>query len=332
MSGEVGRARIGNIVMRVRGYKVDNRNVVALILLTVSCVMLFFGWGDYYPQRSFHEFWNLGHVGIFFLLTYLLLSNSKKFRGFSFYLQFISAVIVALLLGVLIEWLQTHFGRSASVSDVILDLTGAMLAVALCSPASMTLAKSRRYFIRITVIMAFMIQTYGLFRALTDEAIARWQFPVLSNFETPLELDRWAGDLPLAIEYAVVKQGKASLKVSLSTELYTGVRLQYLYPNWEGYTKLLISVYSTLMIPVKLQIRVHDLQHVVNSFPYHDRYRGEVTMKPGWNNYVIPIESIIHAPKTHVMDIHSMNEIMIFFPRKLHRPGVMYIDEVRLAK
>lgn len=318
--------------MRVRGYRVDIRHVMVLILLTVSCAMLFFGSGDYYPQRSFREFWNLGHVGIFFLLTYLLLHNSKKFWKFSFYLQFISAVIVALLLGILIEWLQPYFGRSASVRDVVLDLTGAMLAVALLSPAGMKLAKLKRYSIRIAVIMVFMIQTYGLFRALTDESIARWQFPVLSNFVTPLELDRWEGDLPLAIEYGVVKQGKASLKVSLSTELYAGASLQYLYPNWEGYTKLLISVYSILMTPVELEIRVQDLQHVANGFPYYDRYNGEFTMKPGWNNYVIPIETIIHAPRTRVMDIQAMNEIIVFSPRKLHRPGVMYIDEVRLAK
>ncbi len=45
-----------------------------MAVIAVICFVLFFvGGPDYYSQRSYKYFWDLGHILFFFILSYLIL-------------------------------------------------------------------------------------------------------------------------------------------------------------------------------------------------------------------------------------------------------------------
>ena len=74
--------------------------------------------------------------------------------------------------------------------------------------------------------------------AITDEWMAEKQFPVLSDFENPLEVHRWVGDAKFDIDKTISLHGTSSLKVRLNTSKYSGVFLKYFPSDWQGYRAL----------------------------------------------------------------------------------------------
>jgi hypothetical protein len=63
--------------------------------------------------------------------------------------------------------------------------------------------------------------------AITDEWIAKNQFPVLADFETPFEIYRWVGGTAFDIDNGISYHGGSSLKIQLNTSKYSGVALKY---------------------------------------------------------------------------------------------------------
>ncbi|MCB9757438.1 MAG: VanZ family protein [Candidatus Omnitrophica bacterium] len=69
---------------------------------------------------------NYAHIPIYSVLTFLLLFS---FCSFDFRRQ-IAAFVVAVLFGILNEWVQQYIpGRSCSVDDVLNNALGALLAI-----------------------------------------------------------------------------------------------------------------------------------------------------------------------------------------------------------
>ncbi len=78
----------------------------------------------------------IAYTGFSFSLTLLSLGFSKRFfygaKFKSLVVCGIFPVLIALFYGVLIEFVQPHFGRSFDVLDMVADFTGALFGSLLC--------------------------------------------------------------------------------------------------------------------------------------------------------------------------------------------------------
>ncbi len=300
------------------------------ILYVTGAVFLFFGGPDYYAPRSFRLAWDLGHICLFFVWTYALMKTWKDFARKPVRMQLILIVLITLCVGFVIEWVQSGSHRTFSIADVFRNIVGSTAAIVLLSPAGLTLSKRLLRSLHTIVGLVVLLLTYPLVRALTDEAIARKQFPVLSNFDTPFEIHRWQSRSTIAIDRETVKEGNASLRVRLNTDKYSGASLVYFPPDWRNYKYFHMSIFNASEKPLKVTLRMHDDQHIMNGFPYTDRFNREFVLAHGWNDIHVAIEEIRNAPTNRAMDLGAVKDVTVFTV-SLKAPKVIYIDDVRLA-
>ncbi len=263
------------------------RNKFIYLLLIIGTALLFFGGPDYYSSRQFRLAWELGHIGLFFLYTYALLKIWKSFARRSFQVQLIVVLLLSLVLGLLIEWSQGAFGRSFSLKDIAMNVIGGIAAVAFLSPSRITLSRNLLRLTQIIVCLLILLMTYPLVTVLVDQVIAKTQFPILSNFETPFEIDRWEGRTKIAIDKNTVREGKASLKVQLTKDKYSGISLNHFPPSWQDHESFHMSIFNSSLEPLKVTVRINDKEHVTGVELYSDRFNRQFVLATGWNNMTL---------------------------------------------
>ena len=301
------------------------------VLAAVMAAFLFIGGPGYYSPRSFARAWDLGHIALFFLLTELLLQLWRQ-QGRNHSAGIVWWTLTAtLLVGALVELLQSRFGRLPDAGDVARDLLGTLLALAFRRQPA---AGEKLWPRRLGQIAALLMLGAALVppaRALLDEYRAAAAFPLLGSFETAAELDRWTGDASTARVGEVYRDGKMSLEIALTTATYSGVHLKYFPRDWRGYDALQFSVFNPGRAPLALTCRVHDRAHIANGQHYSDRFNRRLTIRPGWNDLAIPLEDIRLAPDGRVMDLSRIGGVGLFGVR-LFAPAVVYLDRMRLVK
>jgi VanZ family protein len=294
-------------------------------------VLLFVGGPDYYSPRSHQAAWGLGHDLTFFLWTLLLIRHSSKFARRSLGEQLLLAVLVTVPLGFAIEWLQTFVGRSFSVGDVARDLNGSGLAIVFLSPATKSFQKGALRTFQVAAVVLILIQLYPVATTLVDEIVAKREFPILSDLETPFEISRWSRSSPIAVDHQIVRHGRASLRVRLMPAKYSSIALRYFPSNWQGYSVLSFSIRNPSDTPLRIICRVHDQQHIRNGQQYTDRFNKSLLLLSGWNDINIDLKEIRDAPRNRRIDLSSIAGIT-FFAMDLPDPKVIYIDDVRLSR
>jgi len=299
------------------------------ILLIIGSVFLFFGGPDYYSPRQFRLAWELGHIGLFFFYTCALLKIWTSFAKRSFQVQLLVVLLLSLVLGALIEWSQAAFDRTFSLKDIAMNVIGSLAAVAFLSPTRIVPSGNLLRITQITICFLVLLLTYPFVIVLVDQVVARMQFPVLSNFETPFEIDRWGGSALIAIDKNTVREGKASLKVQLTTDRYSGASLNHFLPDWHDHDYLHISIFNPSPEPLKVTVRINDKEHFSNGQFYSDRFNRQFILSSGWNNIDIAIADIRNAPETRVMNLRAIRNLGIFTVN-LKTPKLIYIDDVRL--
>jgi hypothetical protein len=183
--------------------------------------------------------------------------------------------------------------------------------------------------IRLIVILLIIIELIPPFRAVIDEIMAKRQFPVLSSFEVPLEIERWESDHSAVRTMEQVYEGKHACRISLNTEEYSGFALKYFPGNWEGYDSLFFALFNPLTEPLSVTCRIHDWQHVLNKEPYKDRFNRRLVLHLGWNLIKISLAEVKNAPANRTMDLKRIINLGIFATR-LSYPIDIYVDDVRL--
>ncbi len=290
---------------------------------------MFWGGPDYESARSFKEFWNLGHIFYFALITWLL-SKWMLIRQQSVPKQWFTILFISLFLGVLIEILQYGTERTPDMGDVFRDLTGSFMMLAFFPIYSKILTNRKKMLLKAIAIILVLIQLLPLTISLADEIIAKQQFPVLSNFETPFEKDRFEGKAKLAIKHIPSLSNSHILEVSLTTEKYSGTGLKYFPGNWYDYKTLQISLYLPHTKFLWIVCRVHDMQHTQGKQQYNDRFNQRFLLKQGWNNIKIDLKDVISAPKNRNMDPRQIRGIGLFAV-SLQEPQIIYLDNIQLS-
>ena len=302
-----------------------------LILILGLLFMLFFISGpDYHASRSFKSFWNFGHILFFSLLPLLVYSISKP--PISYQRQVIYFIVLTIVLGVLIEVLQTGLdNRLPDTGDIFRNIIGALVGLVFLLPSRKNVPKKRLLAIQALVILLVMLQFVPISKAIWDENMAKRQFPLLSGFETPFEIDRWTGGAVFEIGKEIKKNGDSALKVMLTTETYSGVGLKYFPGNWEEFQFFQFSVYNPQNRELKLTCRIHDWQHTQGRQVYADRFNRSYSVLQGWNKITIPLDQVKAAPENRQMDMQRIQGVGIFAVR-LRNPRTIYIDDIGLKK
>ncbi|MFO7765416.1 MAG: VanZ family protein [Pelovirga sp.] len=294
----------------------------------LCAVLLFVGGPGPDSLRSVRHGWVSGHLVAFALWSYLYLS----WRGSMSFRRLLTEIVVfCLLLGGLTEILQSLVGREPSWQDVYNDLLGGLVAVVFFAPQRRQLLTPVRLLLQLSIILALAWGLAPLSRALTDEMISRYQFPLLSGFETPFEGSRWGGKSRRYIDRERAYAGDRALRVELVAGWYPGVFLNYFPSDWREYAALQMAVHSPADGLSELHLRIHDQQHRLNDNVHRDRFTTNVLLEPGWNRVQVLLADVVGAPRERDLDLQRVAGVGLFAVF-LEQSQVIHIDEVRLLR
>jgi hypothetical protein len=120
------------------------------------------------------------------------------------------------------------------------------------------------------------------------------------------------------------------LKLSLTTDKYSGVSLRYFDGNWAAASSLKIRLYNPDTNPLQVVCRIHDLQHSDGYEEYDDRYNRSFLLLPGWNQLEIDLNDVAQSPSGRRMDMTRIRGIGLFVV-SLAAPRIIYLDDIRLS-
>lgn len=297
----------------------------------ILLILLFSKGIGFYSQRSYKHAWDMGHVLAFSVWTCLPILLWEDFRKWPFWKQSLLVIVSTLFLGILIEFIQVGFHRAPEAGDVARDLIGSLITISFFSPSRKAISKFSLRSVQTCVILMLLFAMYPLARALADEYTAKDQFPLLSDFETAFEIDRWGENPGLGIDRNIASHGESSLKVPLGTELYSGVSLLYFPSDWRNFRSLKFDVFNPSDTSLTIGCRINDIQHFENGGEYTDRYNARFLLRRGWNPVTISIGDIANAPVGRIMDMSKVQMVRVYV-KQLANPGIIYIDHVRLEQ
>ena len=309
----------------------QRRNSVVLVLFGLGALSLLLVFGDeeILPGRAFRAFWNLGHIAYFALFAWLLL-QWEGLRRQALWQQWLWVLLASLLIGGAIEVLQIGTRRSADVMDILRDLSGSLLVLAF-HPGLPGSGRRLRWGLRGLVLALLLWESMPFGRAMIDTVFSWRQFPVLADFSTPFETDRWSGRARLKV--VETEDGRPRLQMTLLPGDYSGASLKDFPGDWRGYDTLGIDLELPSNASLSLTLRVHDRQHEngPHAYEYSDRFNRSFLLHPGHNRLQIPLEQIRQAPAGRDMDMERIVDVTLF-ASSLKTPRVVIIQRLFLKR
>ncbi len=245
-------------------------------------------------------------------------------------LQCLLALAIPVILGAIIELLQYGLQRIPDTGDLFRNMIGGLAGIFFLLPLRKTISGNILRIGQIGVIILVGFQVYPVIISFVDEYIARKQFPELSSFETPYEINRWSGDADFSVDGEIKKTGKAALRVHLTTDQYSGVGLRYFPNNWEGFGNFQFSVFNPSSENISLTCRIHDKKHTEQDQRYEDRFNRTFSISRGWHTFTVSLKDIEQAPKGRLMNMREIRNIR-FFTIRLPNRSVVYFDDLKLT-
>ena len=301
---------------------------IRLLLLVVIAGLLLALHFYHPPQRGLWTqiFFNSLHVPVFGLIAVCLYAGTPK--RYSSLTRAIIAMALTGFLGALSEVAQVFTSRDASLHDLVADASGAagflfvILAVSHSGPGS---SKRRGlYFLSGVLILGWSLFPLG---KVTAGYLKRNNIvPVLVQFDSPL-LHQFVRRQNLELEILHMPPGQGRMAaVTFGSGRWPGVAFHDLWPDWRGYSTLIIKISFDEATPLELNIRVHDRDH---NNEHTDRYNNTFTLQPGVQELGISLNTIEKAPRDRLMDMSQIAEI-ILFGRASDAGRTFRIQEIRL--
>jgi hypothetical protein len=270
----------------------------------------------------------MGHVAAFSLWSYLLV-RSGPVRGGSLRFRRVTVLAFCLLAGSATEGIQWATGGDASLGDLLRDIVGGAVTLGWFAPPADARNGSPSRIASVLAGILLLAASLPLCAALMDEALARRQFPVLSDFETPFETSRWGGSARISADRSVARNGKTSLRVDMDTSLYSGLFLEYFPRDWRGFRFLVAEVLNPSPKDIRITCRIHDRRHDEGEQRFEDRYNHAYNIPPGWSELRIDLRDVARAPAGRAMDLGQIRAVGLF-ATALQENRTLYIDFVRL--
>ena len=299
--------------------------LVILFLMAGVSFLLFYDFPKS-TSRIIEEITSFGHLplfGVVALVCFWVLSQAS-----SVYESYFKSWIITCLIGVLTEYIQLLIPyRHFRLGDMYTDALGAAVFLTLL----FTIKNGLRY--RYVVFMIYglsllvLMRAYPIFEVTVDTWNMKSSFPILSSFESPFDLSRFA-DKDKAMDRVELHatEGKYSLKVTLNPGEYPGISMDYLQNDWRGYRILSFDTFVEGYAPLEITVRVNDRKH---NNEFTDRFNKSLQLLPGTNHITIDLKDIMKAPKGRVMDMAEITNICIFAYR-LKGQRTVYFDNFRL--
>ena len=279
-------------------------------------------------NRIINEIWDLGHIFAYAILLIFAIHLSPRFSRLSLLFQFVFAAVFASLLGMLIEVIQLYTGRTFSLHDVLLNIIGATAAVALFSPKVRMLNRNVARIIRLAAMISLIYVAKDAIVYGYDSYEAHRQFPVLFDLSSPFEVTRWRGQM---VRYkSDVFENSKVLRAKFLPARYSTLVFDHFPRDWAGYSQIKMQIYNPQETELKLEFRIHDLEHYEGISPYSDRYNSKLVLKPGWNTEIISLESVKLSPRKRRMDMQHIHQLMLYFPN-LAKAKTLLIGQISLG-
>jgi len=215
------------------------------------------------------------------------------------------------------------------MGDLFRNFIGAGIAICFLLPVRKKFPTGAIAISKTILIILVGFQIYPIAKALIDEHHARRQFPILSDFQTASQIDRWEGDAAISIENIIGKAGNRAMRADLDTQRYSGVALKYFPRNWQGYRYFEYRVYNPTEKPIKITCRIHDRMHTLGPQLYEDRFNKTRSFSSGWHTFTIALDDVRIAPSNREMDLSQIYAVGLFATQLPHSRTI-YIDDVRL--
>jgi len=270
--------------------------------------------------------WNIGHILLFFALAWLTMNLLKLPDRVGFFSLLLLANLAILILGIGIEGIQSLQARQSSWEDVYKNCLGVSVAI-MFHPKTPVVPGSLKRFLQIFLVVLLLTAFYPLAKNTIDWIYAHSSFPILADFETPFEFERWSGD---GLEIKKSEDGNHLLKKTFMTKGYSAITFRHFPSNWEGYNCFKFDIQNPGADNVLLRIRISDQQHNETNRAFFDRFNHKLTIIPGPNTIQMPIEKLRQAPTKREMDISKIAEIAIF-TANLAAPAELLFDNFRLT-
>lgn len=298
-----------------------------LLLLPVMLtgVILFFVHIDLGLGSVESQLYRFAHLAFFAFMAWGLSTQPSLSRR-PFLLQVIIIISAVFLLGGMIELTQPYFGRSASWWDLGVDLVGGLIGIMLFSAARRGLRPWHRVLGQFAAVSLATLVLYGPVITIWDMWQASRQFPVLSDFESRFEAQRWSSG---RIDRGVAHHGRSSLRVFLPKRKYPGTTLKRSLGDWRGYSAFAFSLYNPDPEPLSITVSIRDEEHSRRGGQYADRFNRTFTIEQGWKDVFIPVADIEKAPLSRTLDLGRLSAVVIFTVSP-PSPRLMYLDYVRL--
>lgn len=297
------------------------------MVLLATIPLLFTPGQEGQQHRLMPYIWNIGHIGLFFVLVSFILNVTKLPVGLEFVRLFLITNLAVLALGIGIETIQLSQGRAGSWGDIYKNCLGASLAI-LFHPRTVFSRPAHRIICRTLVLVLLLLALYPLAINIVDWVSAKRDFPVLSDFETTFQIERWEGD-----EIRVVADGKDNhvLQKTFQTSRYSNLYLKNFPPDWSSFDCLVFRVGNPTNDLLVLNLRIHDSDHHRYNFESYDRYNGIFLIEPGWQSIKIPLTSVQLAPRGREMALERL-EPLLFYTRSLKVETDLFFDDFLLQK
>jgi len=278
--------------------------------------------------RSAYALWESGHLFLFFVASHLVCVVYPPLRNRTFAAQLVSLLGGALLCALAVEGLQSVIsGKALELTDIVGDVTGTVLFLSFHYRR-----QAKRYFFlhgSALLLAGFVLWPVVCF--FSDEMLARSQFPLLADFETPFEKSRFEGKTgggALTTEQAF--HGRRSLRLALHPGPWSGMTMKYFPSNWRGYSQFYFAVYNPGTDVVSLEVSIQDAAYRHGNKPFSDCFSQKIDLPAGaWTKVQIPLVEVQKGPRTREMDLSNVVGLG-FFVDKEKRSLTLYLDTIGL--
>jgi len=278
--------------------------------------------------RSLYYLWESGHLLLFFLGWHLVYGFCPPLAHLTFPRQLLLFLVATLVCIAMLEGLQSALsGNAVAVTDILGDMAGAILFLSF---------RYKREIKGYAILhgTALLLTGYVLwpfFCSLSNVIMVRYQFPLLADFETPFEADRFGGNtanVTRTSEQAF--RGRHGLRLSLFPGPWSGVTMTDFPSDWQGYERLGFAVHNPGPQVVRFEVSVYDHEHRRERKPFNDCFSRRIDLPAGcWTKVDIPLSEVWEGPKSRKMDMAHIAGIGFFVSRE-NAPLTLYLDAIRL--
>jgi hypothetical protein len=244
---------------------------------------------------------------------------------------YVAAFVAALVLGILIEFVQSLGGRPGSVFDVMTDAAGAAAGLALWSLFQRQCAD--RVWPAIAIALAgITFVAWPPLQAARAYAHRAVVFPTIVDFRGPEGLHfvttegstAWIAALP-----APWAQGadERALCIRYDEQHVAAMRILEPQADWRGYSIVAVDITNPAERDLELTFRVFDADHDGN---HADRLNLPLVIPPQTRTTIrVALAAVESAPQGRSMDLARIADVMLF-GRESQPPAKFYLSRIWL--